>query len=463
MISADDARLAMLNRQGAAYDQAVQRVSIEQMARTPGASALYAAGHSNNPVDILASLPASLFPAGLFPEAELKMRGLYDDYKAAWKAHDNGDTTAVNNFFDEHPEYEARIAMLQDPTTRLRSYLINDIWNAYSKMPALDKKTAQSSLGALFQDAFLSNETRSYDSISDDTLASWAKALGGTTPQTSHPTDIIIPKNNPGLVSAVQTYEDQRNAYFPNIYTIQQQVYSLPADQQSAAYDANPVLKRYSIWRNSYLASNPSIIPYVESKDSELYGLSGDIQTEVYQFRAQRDKMFPNLDQEQNEYFSIPQGAMSNVAYANSKKGKTMSQRALYLQNHPDLANYWNWRTQYAAQYPQASPYILSESTLSGMINGTRKSTAATASANTIYNQANTTTPNQNQSSQVPLSQEELNSFTAPLVRQLLAYFASGTPLTDGATKELDAHLKASGRGITLDEYIGSVLKPAFQ
>ena len=66
-----------------------------------------------------------LYPASILPEGEMKARGLYDEYKAVGERYQNGDRNAYNQFFEEHPEYEARLALFDTPEERLRQMMIS--------------------------------------------------------------------------------------------------------------------------------------------------------------------------------------------------------------------------------------------------------------------------------------------------------------------------------------------------
>jgi len=46
-------------------------------------------------------------------------------------------------------------------------------------------------------------------------------------------------------------------------------------------------------------------------------------------------------------------------------------QKSAFMLDHPELENYWNWRGKYAANFPEASPYILSDQNIKGALGGT--------------------------------------------------------------------------------------------
>jgi hypothetical protein len=114
------------------------------------------------------------FPAGLYPVGELKQRGLYNTYQKAWDKFVMGDTEAMKNFYNENPEYEARLALFKEPEERLHSHLINMVWDQYTALSDPDKKLVQEQFGESFKVYFLDTKTRNYEKVDNDTLAYWA-------------------------------------------------------------------------------------------------------------------------------------------------------------------------------------------------------------------------------------------------------------------------------------------------
>jgi hypothetical protein len=131
-------------------------------------------------------------------------------------------------------------------------------------------------------------------------------------------------------------------------------LYEMPEDQRAEIEASFPQIQAYYNWKNGYLASHPAIIPYITSEKSELYGLPQDVQMRVYQYRAEKAQRFPTIDQLQAEYFSIEDSAKKRA----------------YLKINPELSDYWDWRQEYAAEFPQAAAYILSDQSLSKAIRG---------------------------------------------------------------------------------------------
>ena len=339
LISADDAERAMINKSGEAYQAAQKRVAQMGLLQYVGAP----------------------LATDLFPEGEQEQRQLQQEYGKALDAAKGGDKKALTAFYDKYPEYEARSMAFKDPQTQIKSFLISDVWNQYNALSALDKKQVSAQLGSTFQDAFLNNETRSYDSIPAETLAKWSQAMGGKpldvfgkaqkTATSLDTAELPVKFADPKVAASYQRYVDTKKEKFGGISDLESMYYNLPDAMQGQFADQYPQLADYSKWNNAYLASHPEIYPYVITENSDLYGVDPKIQQQVYTFRASRAELFPNLNQEQNEYFAL------------TDKGA----RKTYLAQHKDLKNFWNWRTTYATQHPEAAQYILSQQNLADL------------------------------------------------------------------------------------------------
>jgi hypothetical protein len=111
------------------------------MLQVPGAALLNQAA-SGNIGGALQAIPTLIFSGSLFPEGELKLNGLKDDFAKAMQDRQRGDDQAVNKFFVEHPEYEARLALNDEPEERLRQFLISEVWDRYSSLESANRKAA---------------------------------------------------------------------------------------------------------------------------------------------------------------------------------------------------------------------------------------------------------------------------------------------------------------------------------
>jgi diguanylate cyclase (GGDEF)-like protein len=399
LVTLDDARRAMIDRTGPAYVQAQQRVSQMGISQYWGA------------------------PLGvdMFPEGERETRNLKTEYDTARNAWVKGSKTALSDFYEEHPEYQARASSFQEPGERLRRYLISEVWDKYMALPDLHRKQAREQLGKTFQDAFLDKETRSYDTINTATLATWAQMMGANNPKAAPEVPQVNLELAPAqTATAVQAYYDEADQKFPKHALVEQAMYLLPEGQRQGFEKQYPQLQAYYRWKDKYLADHSEIIPWVISKSNQLYGLPQDVQAYVYNYRARKEEMFPNVTALQDEYYSM-----------------STSKRSKWLKSHPELSQYWTWRREVAAAYPQAAAYILSDATMQKAILGDEYV------------------------SQTPqVTAADLSMLTPATQRALLASVYSGEELRVGALEELETAWERAGKPYgSVEAWISAIKK----
>ena len=273
IISLEDANRAMIERQGDVYKQAVERVKQEVSLRVPGVLPIMAAKGGADAPEVASALFFGLFPAGLLPQGELEYLELKDEYSAAWELYKLGDKSSLTEFYDEYPVFEARSALNDEPDERMRQFLVGQIWDKYMALDSINKSEVRSQLGQEFENRFMNNETRDTDSITLETLAKWAYALGTNTLQTSELQDVenTIPIDlwDPQIAQAYTAYQEEKNSRFPNWYAIQQQYYNLPKNERGAYLKNHPELSEYWTWKREYAANNPSIQPILAMQSAE--------------------------------------------------------------------------------------------------------------------------------------------------------------------------------------------------
>jgi GGDEF domain-containing protein len=365
-----------------------------------------------------------------FPEGEQEMRLLKEEYDRAWQAYEAGDTEALTAFWDEHPEYEARRAQFtEDPEARLRMFLQRQIWDQYREMNPAEKRATRERFGEVFEEAFLNKETRSYNSIPVEVMAAWAQAVGGRVPETELAGDAgTTPATGTDSLElpGVDDYYSEREKQFPGIQELWDLEETLGNEQKRRLRKQYPMLDEYSVWRNRYLADHPEIIQYVISEDDDLYGLPQDIQGAVFEFRAQRDELFPGVFDVQDHYFAI--------------QGR--DEKRAYLAKHPELKRYWSWQRQVAAANVEIAPYILSETSLSKYILG-----------------------DEEQQLRHPpyLTDGEFEQLPPELLRALAAHIYAGRPLGKGALAEIEAMRRELAPALDIDSFIEMYLKAAVE
>jgi hypothetical protein len=376
----DDVQRAMVERQGPIYEEALRRVGLQQGVKTLG-SALW---------------------LDFFPEGEEEQR---DNQLAFSAAVDSQEPQAVAKFFDEHPEYQARMLMgkWNNPEQRMRNFLISQVWDGYRGLPELHQKQITEYLGEPFQDAFLDKETRSYDAIDTPTLAMWANSMKQQTPANAP----AMPGTMPGLeladpetTQSYQAYTEQRNAFFGGeIFDAQSQYYLIPEGEVREQWlDEHPELEMYWGWRDRYLADHPEIIPFATSEESQVSGAPPEIQQLYYEYRAGRAENFGSeIFDLQDDYFDLPQGS---------------TRRRNFLKKHPELTDYWDWQRTVLANFPQLIPYVKSMESIAEAVLG--------KDYQTKYN-----------------VQTNWDDFDPALIRQLMGYTLAGEDMGSGAYREL--------------------------
>ncbi|MFA5378401.1 MAG: hypothetical protein WC455_21785 [Dehalococcoidia bacterium] len=273
-IDSQSAIIAMSEKSGEAWDQAYQRVAQEQALRVPGLmplAAIKGMKPENAGASIATGLATAMFPAGIISKGEIELRGLSEEYSEAWKKKDAGDTEAVSKFFDEHPEYEARLAQYKEPQERLRNFLTGQIWDAYNDMTGPNKKVVREALGDPFIDTFLDKTVSDTTAIDLDTLAYWARFMGAKVPKTEEtkgalnqplyqqkPVEMFGSQTN----NAVQAYWDEKNKLFPNIDAINDLYYN--NGRSKAVLIKFPELREFWDWNKKYKAAHPEVAKYTE-------------------------------------------------------------------------------------------------------------------------------------------------------------------------------------------------------
>ncbi|HQN43933.1 MAG TPA: hypothetical protein PLA25_07345, partial [Anaerolineaceae bacterium] len=345
-----------------------------------------------------------------------------DLYYEAIDKWSNGDKDALTKFHDEHPEYEARVMSLKDPEARLHSYLVAEVWDRWNSADRITRKAAQEEFGDLFDTAFLSKETRSYDAISDETLAYWAKMLGADlvegAPNVPDGTALHVPP--PELRAEVDSFYEERDAKFPGIGPWLGVSANMPEGQSLEM----PEIDEYYTWRTDWLADHPDAIPYILGDSNDLSGLPNTIQATVFQYRSLRQNMFPDIFDLQERYYAIASGDRAG--------------RKAFREAHPELAAYWEFRKAYASQNPTAAAYILGEDSLADLIAGGGSGAGGNAVVEPV----------------------ELTAFSPELQGALIRWAYAGEPLGEGAWAELRAEWEAQGQpGGTLAKWMEDGIK----
>lgn len=243
-VTSDMVKRAMLEQEGPLWDEAQRRAGIEFGIGAMGSSL---------------GVPAKAYPPG-----EEIVREKREAYEAAWTMYEQGDLKAYGRFIDENPDYEARLSLFKSPEERMQTFLVDQLWDKWNNLSSLDKREMKDQLGVLFSEAFLSKDTRSYDSVPPEQLAVWLKLMGGDPPGTLggdvQPLELLPPE----ISSVAQFFYDTRNSTFPNWFELQNAYYDLPKGAQRTKFkNENPELVSYWKWRWDFLGRNPEAALYL--------------------------------------------------------------------------------------------------------------------------------------------------------------------------------------------------------
>lgn len=385
-----EVELAMVERSGPLWDQAMSTVGNQQLVRSFG----------------------SILWSDFFPEGEQQQRALkYEFIKAA----DNG---TLPEFFDAHPEYQARMMLrnANDPDAMMDQFLRSAVWDAYNKLTPLERKEYTDQLGELFQTAFLSKETRSYDSIDTETLVQWARALSGVVPGNAPDTaQLSLEKPEPAANAAYSAFKEWQKQQ-PG-YALYNMMWDLPEGMRDQFKLNHPEVVLYQEQKDIYYAEHPEILPYVIGEENYLYGAPPEVQFEVYQYRAEKARLFPMISVTQAMYYNLASKA----------------DRSAYLRQHPELKAYWDWSRERKDELSApAYYYVVGESGIEKLREGDRY-------------------------------QEEYridyNSFSPELSFAIAMNTMAGRGLSDGARQELYRLWNADGKPFgSFDEYLQRVL-----
>jgi hypothetical protein len=249
-ITLQESRQAMVERTGEVYQEAVRRAGIQ-----------FAGGSALSGAMRFFGVPAQGYPTG-----EEHQRELTNGYAQAWDAYDAGNTNAIDEFMEEHPEYQARIDLgyWDKPDDRLRRFLVGDLWDRYNSMSDLNRQEVVPQLGNQFEQAFLNRETRNTDAIPLETLAVWLRQMGGEFPGTLGAGAVPLETAPPAIAGRAQVFYDLREAVFPDRREMEETYWNLNEGAARRTYvNAHPRLQEYWNWRNDWLLRNPAVAEYL--------------------------------------------------------------------------------------------------------------------------------------------------------------------------------------------------------
>jgi hypothetical protein len=157
----------------------------------------------------------------------------------------------------------------------MRTFFVDRIWDIWHGLPTLHRQEVAEQLGDLFQTAFLSSDTRSYESIPNETMQAWLYVMGGETPGQVELSDDIHPLvlSDPQVAQVMQVYyETRRQRFGDRIFELQDQYFQL--DEGSARRQfrqEHPILVQYWDWRRDFMIRNPQVAPLISDSFEPTY------------------------------------------------------------------------------------------------------------------------------------------------------------------------------------------------
>ena len=255
-LSVEEAQQAMLTRTGEAFTEATRRAGVEYG---------------------IQAFTGLLMRAKAYPPGEEHLRKLGDDYSAAWDAYNRGQDDALQNFYEENPEYEARqLALYSSPEEKLQKYLVDNVWDGWNGMTTQNKREVADQLGPIFTEAFLDKETRDISTIPTETLQYWAIVMGQDAPgefhwdNDKHPIELTSPEDSAKLEAWYRTRQVNYR-YAEEIAPLLDVYYDLDPGRARRNYKAShPIINSYFKYRQDFMMRNPSLAPYIEDDPKRL-------------------------------------------------------------------------------------------------------------------------------------------------------------------------------------------------
>jgi hypothetical protein len=203
-------------------------------------------------------------PTQVYPYSERYLRQLKDDYENAWDEYHKGNVEVLSKFQDNHPEYDARLALWDKPEERIRKFIVDELWDRYEVMPKLHKDQLKETFGDTWETMFLAKETRNPDNIPLETLQVWLKLMGGDPPGTLTQPAVPIEFAKTDEAWRAQQFYEMRTKWFPDFWKWQNEYFKLDKKgRKKYMQEDNPVLGQYWSWRDDFLHRNPDVAPYV--------------------------------------------------------------------------------------------------------------------------------------------------------------------------------------------------------
>jgi hypothetical protein len=320
-ISPEDAITAQVEKDGNAYwDQAAERQRLELLEKTQLLSTTMPfkkmvedirSGNQDKLGDdwkyLLAELLTTWTPTTVVRDAERTWR---EQSAELSKLYETNDKEGIEKFYDDNPNYTYKNLRYEpDPEQALRSYLYKSINNVWYDLSPAEKAEVKMALGPDFERSIISKETRAYQTMDIDRLAAYAQALNGSIPYlaTEKLNTMNVPKIDTNfipepLMSAYDTYREERDRLYPGMSEVNEIYYSLPVDQRKIFADGTPNLAKYQEWNKQYKIDHPEVKEF------------SNLQTDYYDMK-EAEEVFSMMDK-------LTLKALTTAAYSGKEVDK---------------------------------------------------------------------------------------------------------------------------------------------
>ena len=281
-ISGNDVRNALAEGPGNQYyDEAVRRYQQRQAYKMQTGALATEIGQSlgGNKDTSLGQLAlsglVSLFGGDVLPEGDLKHREdqkvYYDMVKQLGK-----DSEVYKQFWKDRPDYDAHnYAKEDDPDVLLHKVLLDNLEEAYYALNYSQQDRVKEAFGDRFTKLFATKETRATDSLSNDEIIQWTRALNGNVPNISDD-QLYGPEQeaqqikwySESVLSDYDKFEAERDRKFPGIKEVESGYYDTDSKLRNQYKIDNPMLQEYWDWKEGVLRANPALATYVNMKSA---------------------------------------------------------------------------------------------------------------------------------------------------------------------------------------------------
>jgi hypothetical protein len=263
-------------------------------------------------------------PLKSYPEGEKQQRALQEQFSKAYESYESGDVQALTDFFDDHPEYETRLALWDKPEERLSSFLNDQMWGLYNELPDVHKRDLREQLGDEFGDIFLAGQGKN---LPPEKMQIWLKLAGADPVGTLSSDAKLISEffdkvqySDPEMAWRTQSFYNTRRDYYPDWYEQQNEYYNLPEGQARKDYlRSNTDYKEYRDWRWDFMKKNPDTVPYLTDDEYTLAKFAKrERNPEVAiptarEFAAQLSPPMQSLIEETMQGLPLPQPALQQL------------------------------------------------------------------------------------------------------------------------------------------------------